>query len=135
MQLKLSNIKAFPAVAVSVVLAVTLCLFGIYVIIPSDWLGLAVGTAYPNLTVRSIFGLFMAYPALPILYCNIRYDLKTLVTEKMYKLRPYLFWMGVTYIYMCALRILIVGFLPPIFLLYLALAIISFIIWLSNKYT
>ena len=134
MQLRLSNIKAFPAIAISIILAVTLLLFGIYVIIPADLLGLPVTTAYPNLIVRSIFGIFMSAPAIPILYCNIRYDLKTLVTEKMHKLRPYMFWMGVTWIYLCILRILIAGLLPPIFLVYLALAAISFVVWLSNRY-
>jgi hypothetical protein len=133
-RLKLSNIKSFPAVAISIVLAFTLCLFGIYVIIPSDWLGIPVTTAYPNLTVRSIFGIFMSYPGLRILYAHIRYDLKSLVKEEMQKLRPYIFWMGVTYTYMCALRILIVGIFPPIFLLYLALAVITFIVWFSNRY-
>lgn len=134
MQLRLSNIKAFPAIAVSIILAITLLLFGVYVIIPSEWLGLAVTNAYPNLIARSIFGIFMSAPAVPILYCNIRYDLKTLVTEKMQKLRPYMFWMGVTWIYVCILRILIAGFFPPIFLVYLALAAISFVVWLSNRY-
>lgn len=134
MQLKLSNVKAFPAIAVSIILALTLLLFGVYIIIPSQWLGLAVGSVYPNWITRSIFGIFMAAPAIPILYCNIRYDLKTLVKEKMHKLRPYMFWMGVTWVYLCILRILIAGFFPPIFLVYLALAAISFVVWLSNKY-
>lgn len=134
MQLKLSNIKAFPAIAVSIILALTLLFFGVYVMLPVDLLGLPISAAYPNLIVRSIAGMFMAYPAIPIIYCNIKYDLKTLVSEKMQKLRPYMFWMGVTYGYMCILRILIMGFLPPLFLLYLALAAISFVVWLSNKY-
>jgi uncharacterized membrane protein YfcA len=134
MQVRLDNIKAFPAIAVSVILAFTLLLFGIYVMIPTDLLGLAISKAYPNIFVRSIFGIFMAFPAIPILYCNIKYDIKTLVKDKMPKLRPYIFWMGVTYGYMCALRILIAGVFPPIFLLYLTLSAISFVVWLSNRY-
>lgn len=134
MQIRLSNIKAFPAIAVSIILALTLLVFGVYVIIPSSLLGLAATSAYPNIAVRSLFGIFMAYPAIPILYCNFRYDLKTLIKDKMPKLRPYMFWMGVTYTYICILRVLIAGFFPPIFLLYLALAAISFVVWLSNKY-
>lgn len=134
MQLRLSNIKAFPAIAISIILALTLLLFGIYVIIPSDWLGLAIGTAYPNVIVRSVFGIFMAAPAIAILYYNVRYDIRTLVKYKVDKIRPYVFWMGVTYVYMCILRILIVGLFPPLFLLYLSLAAISFVVWLSNRY-
>ena len=134
MQLKLSNIKAFPALAVSIILALTLLLFGVYVIIPADWLSLPISKAYPNILVRSIAGVFMAFPAIMILYYNIRYDLKTLLTKKVDKLRPYIYWMGVTYGYMSILRILIAGVFPPIFLLYLTLAVITFVIWLSNKY-
>lgn len=134
MQLRLSNIKAFPAIAIIVILALTLCLLGIYVIIPPELLGVAGNTTYPSIIVRSIFGMFMAYPAVVILYANVRYNLKTLIKERMPKLRPYIFWMGVTYAYLTILRILIAGLFPPIFLAYMALAIISFIVWLSNRY-
>ncbi len=130
----MSNIKAFPTVAISLILALTLCLFGVYVIIPSDWLGLAVTSAYPSILVRSIFGVLMALPAVPIIYCNVRYDLKTLVKTKLKKIRPYVFWMAVTYFYLTALRILIAGLFPPIWLVYLALGLISIVIWLANKY-
>lgn len=134
MRLNLSNIKAFPTVAISLLLALTLCFFGIYVIIPTDWLGLPTTTVYPNLIVRSIFGIFMALPAIPIIYCNIKYSLKTLVKTKLKKIRPYVFWMAVTYFYLTTLRILIVGLFPPIWLLYLTLGLISMIIWFANKY-
>jgi hypothetical protein len=133
MHIKLSNVKAFPTVAISIVLALVLALLGVYAFIPADWLGIAV-TVYPNFLIRSIFGIITAFPAIPILYSNIRYDLKTLVEQKMPKLRPYMFWMSVTYFYLTALRILYAGPFPPIWLLYLALGIISTIIWLTNRY-
>lgn len=134
MQLRLSDIRAFPVVAITLVLAVVLLLFGVYLIIPSNWLGLALSTAYPDVIGRSIFGLLTSAPAVPIIYCNIKYDLKTLIKDKYKKLRPYVFWMGVTWLYLCVLRIVVAGWFPPIFLIYLALALVSFIIWFSNKY-
>jgi hypothetical protein len=134
MQIRFSNVKAFPTVAISILLALGLLIFGIYVIIPPTWLGLSIKTAYPNIIIRTIFGTLMASPAIPILYCNIKYDLKTLVTYKLKRLRPFVFWMGVTYLYLCVLRIMIAGVFPPIWLLYLVLGIISLVIWLANKY-
>jgi hypothetical protein len=135
MHIKIGNIKAFPTVAISIILALVLVLFGIYVMIPADWLGVSVtASAYPNLIIRSVFGIITAAPAMPILYCNVRYDMKTLVETKLPKLRPYIFWMAVTYFYLTALRILYAGFFPPIWLVYLALGLISTTIWLTNRY-
>lgn len=133
MRLSLSNIKAFPIVAISIVLALTLLLFGVYVCIPADWLGITT-SAYPNAIVRSIFGFITAFPALPVLYYNIRYNLVTLVKKKWKRVRPYIFWMAVTYFYLCTLRILYLGLFPPLWLLYLALGFVSTIIWFSNRY-
>lgn len=134
MQVKFSNIKTFPTVAISILLALTLLAFGIYVIIPPDWLGLTLTTPYPNIVIRSAFGALMSAPAIPILYCNIKYDLKTLVTTKLKKLSPYMFWMGVTYIYLCALRITVAGVFPPLWILHAVAALITLIIWMANKY-
>jgi hypothetical protein len=134
MQLRLSDVRAFPLVAITVLMAIVLCLFGIYVIIPPTWWGLDLKTSYPSIIGRSIFGVLTAYPAIMILYYNVRYSLHDLIKNKYKRIRPYIFWMGVVWSYITILRIIGSGWLPPVFLIYLAMAVISFIIWFSNKY-
>jgi hypothetical protein len=131
MHLKLYNVKTQPAIAITVILALILLTFGIYVIIPPAWLGLVANAAYADQLVRSVFGIFMCVPAIPILYKNIKYDLRTYVTKKAHTDRPFLFWMGVTYFYLCALRIIAVGIFPPVWIAYIALGLISMVLWLA----
>ncbi len=121
-----------PLVAISLILSVVLILFGIYVIIPGDWLGIIVTSVYPNQLIRSGFGLLMMAPAIPIIYWNIKYDLKTYLDRKHKQKRPFLFWMGVTYFYLTALRIIVIGVFPPLWLLYLALGLIAMILWMER---
>lgn len=131
-KLKASNIRMSPLTAISLVLSIVLILFGIYVIIPADWLGIVVTSVYPSQLVRSLFGGLMMAPAIPILYWNIKYDLNTYLDKKHKQKRPYLFWMGVTYFYLAALRIAVIGLFPPIALLYIALGLITMILWMER---
>lgn len=133
MQVKLSNIRGYPTVAITIVAAIILVVLGIYSMIPAAVFGgVAVGVAYPITWVRIVAGLLIMLPALPILYWNIKDDLSTYLLKEN-RTRKWLFWMGVTYFYLTMYRMLWAGLFPPLWVLYLGFGLVIMIIWMGVK--
>lgn len=132
-QVRLDDIRTWPTVAISIVLSMVLILFGIYIMIPAEWLSVVVTSVYPSQLVRMFFGLLLMAPGLMVMYLNIKYDLRVYIKEKRTKSTVALFWMGISFLYLCALRIIVIGVFPPIWLLYLALGLITMILWMEGK--
>lgn len=130
LQVKMANVRQYPTIAISIVGALTLSILAIYSMIPADWL--AAEGAFPHQWVRSLFGIIMMLPAIPILYWNIKDDLSTYLLKEGRTRKP-LFWMGVSFFYLAAYRALWAGLFPPLWLLYLAEGLIIMIVWMGVK--
>lgn len=127
------SIKDHPTVAITIVAAIILVLFGIYSMIPAAIFGgAAVASAYPLEWLRALLGLFIMAPAIPIIYWNMKDKLDDYLI-KQHRTRKYIFWMGVTYFYLTIFRILWAGFFPPIWLIYLGFGVVMMIIWMGVK--
>lgn len=132
-KLKLTHVRSFPTIATSIVSSLVLIVLGIYSMIPPEVFGgEAVDSAYPAFWIRVVFGFLIMAPATPILYWNIKDDLSTYILKEA-RTRKFLFWMGCTYFYLTAFRVLWAGLFPPLWVLYLGFGLVTMIIWMGVK--
>lgn len=125
----LSFIRQHPMEVIELISAVGLLLFGIYLIIPLEWLG-TVTTAYHYSWLRSIFGILTALPAARLLYLKFVSTRDEFIYYRQSNRRKALFWISFTWFYMSILRLLSVAFLPPLFLLFLLLSLITIVCYI-----
>lgn len=114
-----------PMETIEMLLAIFLFLFGLYVMVPQEFL--PVVSVYQNPIVKFIFGALMAAPAVAILHYRLSGDMESYVYIKQNKRRKALFWISVTWFYMAMLRMLVAPLLPPLFLTFLGLSLVSFV--------
>lgn len=114
-----------PMEMIEMLLAFFLFLFGLYVMIPQEFLSTT--SVYQNNLVKMIFGGLMAAPAVSLLYQRLSGDMESYIYIKQKKRRKALFWISVTWFYMTVLRIMVQPLLPPIFLAFLGLSLVSFV--------
>ncbi len=114
-----------PMEVIEMLLAIFLFLFGLYVMIPQEFLPVA--SVYQHPIVKFIFGALMAAPAASLLYQRFSGDMESYIYIKQNKRRKALFWISVTWFYMTVLRLLVSPILPPLFLTFLALSLISLV--------
>lgn len=119
--MKLYNVIRNPIKAILAITACVLLIFGIYVIIPWTAEPDASGS-YPNVIVRSLFGVLMCWPAMTVIYR---------LQHNILKARRSVFWMGVTYLYLSMLNGLVRGWLPPMWILLFAFGVISMLLWVT----
>lgn len=117
-----------PMEMIEMLLAIFLFLFGLYVMIPQEFLPTT--SVYQNNLVKMIFGGLMAAPAVSLLYQRFSGDMESYIYIKQKKRRKALFWISVTWFYMTILRMLVQPLLPPIFLAFLGLSLISIICYI-----
>ena len=117
-----------PMETIEILLAFFLLLFGLYVMIPQEFLPTT--SVYQNNLVKMIFGGLMAAPAVSLLYHRYSGDMESYIYTKQKKRRKSLFWISFTWFYMTILRISALPILPPIFLAFLCIALISIICYI-----
>lgn len=125
----LSFIRKHPMEVIELISAIGLLLFAIYLIIPLEWLG-TVATAYHYSWVRSIFGVLTALPAARLVYIKFVSSTDEFIYYRQINRKKALFWIAFTWFYMSALRLLSVAFLPPLFLLFLLLSLITIVCYI-----
>jgi hypothetical protein len=118
----------YPMELIEILLAIFLFLFGLYVMIPQEFLPTA--SVYQHDIAKFIFGGLMSAPAVSLLYHRFSNDMESYIYIKQKKRRKALFWISVTWFYMTVLRMLVQPLLPPIFLAFLGLSFISFICYI-----
>ncbi len=114
-----------PMETIEMLLAIFLFLFGLYVMVPQEFLPTA--SVYGHNVVKFIFGALMAAPAASLLYQRFSGDMESYIYIKQNKRRKALFWISVTWFYMTMLRMLVSPLLPPLFLAFLGLSLVSFV--------
>lgn len=117
-----------PMELIEILLAVFLLLFGLYVMVPQEFLSAA--SVYEHNIIKFIFGALMSAPAISLLYHRFSGDMESYIYIKQKKRRKALFWISVTWFYLTMLRMLVQPLLPPIFLALLGLSLISFICYI-----
>jgi len=117
-----------PMETIEMLLAFFLLLFGLYVMTPQEYL--ATASVYQNNIAKFIFGGLMAAPAISLLYQRFSGDMESYIYIKQKKRRKALFWISVTWFYMTILRMLVQPLLPPIWLAFLAIALIAVICYI-----
>lgn len=122
----LSYVRKHPMETIEMFSAVFLLLFAIYVMIPLEWLP-AVSTAYQYSWLRSSFGVLMALPAIRLIYVKFTASTDDFIYYRQEKRRKALFWISMTWLYMAALRLLSTAILPPLFLLFLLISLITLV--------
>ena len=125
----LSFIRKHPMEVIELISAIGLLLFGIYLIIPPELLG-TVSTSYQLSWLRSLFGILTALPAGRLIYLKLSSSTDEFIYYRQSNRRKALFWISFTWLYMSALRILSIAFLPPLFLLYLLLSLITIVCYI-----
>jgi len=125
----LSFIRKHPMEVIELISAIGLLLFGIYLIIPLELLG-TVSTSYQLSWLRSLFGILTALPAGRLIYLKLSSSTDEFIYYRQSNRRKALFWISFTWLYMSALRILSIAFLPPLFLLYLLLSLITIVCYI-----
>ncbi len=121
-------IGKYPMELIEILLAIFLLLFGLYVMVPQEFLPSA--SVYQNNAVKLAFGALMSAPAISLLYHRFSVDTESYIYIKQKKRRKALFWISVTWFYLTMLRMLVQPLLPPIFLALLGLSLISFICYI-----
>lgn len=125
----LSSIRKHPMEVIELISAIGLLLFALYLIIPIEWLGVSF-SAYQYSWLRSLFGVLTAIPAVRLLYLKFTSSTDEFVYYRQINRKRALFWISFTWFYMCVLRILSVAFLPPLFLLFLLLSLITIVCYI-----
>lgn len=120
------TIRAFPLEMIEVVLALVLFCLALYTLIPTEWLG--VQSVYPIYAGKAAGAGLMAIPALTILFHRFK-GIRNYVEKAKVRKRAML-GMAVMYIYIAILRIVVVALFPPIFILYLGLALVAAVCYL-----
>lgn len=117
-----------PMETIEMLLAIFLFLFGLYVMIPQEFLPTA--SVYQHDLAKFIFGGLMAAPAASLLYHRFADDMESYIYTKQKKRRKALFWISVTWFYVTILRMLVQPLLPPLFLAFLALTLIAVVCYI-----
>lgn len=117
-----------PMEIIEILLAIFLFLFGLYVMVPQELLPTA--SVYKHNIAKFIFGVLMATPAVSLLYHRFSVDMESYIYIKQKKRRKALFWISITWLYMTILRMLVQPLLPPIFLAFLGLSLVSFVCYI-----
>lgn len=122
------HIGKHPIECIELLSAFFLFLFGLYVMLPREVFGLT--SVYENDLVKLIFGGFMATPAAFLLGYRFSGDLESYIYHKQNKRRKALFWISFTWFYMTVLRMLVQPLVPPIFLAFLAITMVTTICYI-----
>lgn len=117
------HVGKHPMEIIEMLSAFFLFLFGLYVMLPQEVFGLS--SVYQTDLIRLIFGGLMATPAAFLLGYRFSSDLESYIYHKQKKRRKALFWISFTWFYMTVLRMLVQPLLPPIFLAFMAITIIT----------
>jgi hypothetical protein len=117
------HISKHPMEMIEMLLAFFLLLFGLYVMVPQDVLGIA--SVYQADIIKFIFGALLATPAALLLGYRFSTDLESYIYHKQKKRRKALLWISITWFYMTILRMLVQPLLPPLFLVFMAVTLIS----------
>ena len=112
-----------PIEIIEMILAFFLLLFGLYVMLPREVFGLS--SVYQTDLIKLIFGGLMATPGALLLGYRFSGDLESYIYHKQKKRRKALFWISFTWFYMTVLRMLVSPLVPPIFLAFMAITLIS----------
>lgn len=120
------TVKAFPLEMIEVVLALVLFCLALYTFIPAEWIG--VQSAYPVYLGKVAGGAVMSIPALTILFQRSK-GIRNYV-EKVKVRKRALLGMAVMYFYIAILRVVVVSLFPPIFILYIGLALVAAVCYL-----
>lgn len=105
-----------------------LLLFGLYVMLPREVFGLS--SVYQTDLIKLLFGGLMATPAALLLGYRFSTDMDSYIYHKQKKRRKALFWISFTWFYMTVLRMLVQPLVPPIFLAFLAITLITVVCYI-----
>ena len=119
----MAYIGKHPMEIIEMLSAFFLLLFGLYVMLPQEVFGIA--SVYQTNLVKFVFGTLMVIPAALLLGYRFSTDLESYIYHKQKQRRKALFWISSTWFYMTALRMLIQPLAPPIFLVFLAMTLIT----------
>jgi len=117
-----------PMEMIEMLSAFFLLLFGLYVMLPQEVFGLS--SVYQTDLIKLIFGGLMATPAAMLLGYRFSTDLESYIYHKQKKRRKALFWISFTWFYMTALRMLVQPLVPPLFLAFMAITLITVICYI-----
>lgn len=120
------NLRTYPMQAIEQLLAYCLVIFGIYNLIPSEWLGVA--TIYPAYVGKLIGGLSMLIPGAVMIGARLKGLSSYLLNLKLRK--TFMMWILIDYLYIAVLRATLVSLFPPIFVLYIILGSIAGVCYL-----
>jgi hypothetical protein len=120
------SLRTYPMQAIEVALASCLIIFGIYNMIPSEWLN--VTTVYPAYAGKLIGGLSMLIPGVALVGIRSKGIMHYLRAVKYRK--TLLMWLFIDYLYIGILRAWFISLFPPVFVLYIVLGVIAGICYL-----
>lgn len=122
------HIGKHPMETIELLSAFFLLLFGLYVMLPREVFGLS--SVYQTDLIKLIFGGLMATPAALLLGHRFSTDLESYIYHKQKQRRKALFWISFTWFYMTVLRMLVQPLVPPIFLAFLAITLITVVCYI-----
>lgn len=117
------HVGKHPMEMIEMLSAFFLLLFGLYVMLPQEVFGLS--SVYQTDLIKFIFGGLMATPAALLLGYRFSTDLESYIYHKQKKRRKALFWISFTWLYMTILRMLVQPLVPPLFLAFMAITLIT----------
>ena len=123
-----NGLKNNPLESIELIIAIVTLAFAIYTGLPEEIRGIS--SAYDHNAVRIIFASIMAYPAVSLITLRVTKSIHDYIYTYPVKRRLSLFMLSMTWIFISLLRIVVVSFLPPIWIAYLAFAIISYVCYL-----
>lgn len=124
---KVAAMVKYPSETTEVILAIVLLAFGLYTMIPSEWLGTT--SVYGNTIGKIIFGSLILAPAIPILTLAIKHNALNYQLSVTTRYRS-LFFISVTYLYLAAIRVAFIGAIPIIWFSLIGLCMISVVAFL-----
>ena len=122
------HIERHPMEIIEMLSAFFLLLFGLYVMLPQEVFGLS--SVYQTDLIKLIFGGLMATPAALLLGYRFSTDLESYIYHKQKKRRKALFWISFTWFYMTILRMLVQPLVPPLFLAFMAITLITIVCYI-----
>jgi len=125
----LTYVRKHPMETIEMLSAGCLLLFSFYLMIPLEVLG-TVSTAYKLSWLRSLFGILTSLPAIRLIYLKFSSTNDVYTYYRQTNRRKALFWMSFAWLYMCMLRLLTTAFLPPLFLLYLLISLVTLVCYI-----
>lgn len=122
-------IRRHPMETIELLSAAVLLMFSIYLIVPLEFLG-NISTAYHYSWLRSLFGLLTGLPAIRLLYLKLTSSTDEYIYYRQNNRRKALFWMSFTWFYMSVLRLLTIAALPPLFLTFLLISLVTMVCYI-----